>query len=83
MKTQKVKNPYVISQKQAEDALKENEERLRQIEDEMQKLRMFVEQTSDWVIITNRDGNIEYVNNAAKRFQGIKRGAYWKKPEAL
>ncbi|MEK6655803.1 MAG: EAL domain-containing protein [Nitrospirota bacterium] len=73
MKTQKVKNPYIISQKQAEDALKENEERLRQIEDEMQKLRMFVEQTSDWVIITNRDGNIEYVNNAAEAISGYKK----------
>ena len=66
MKTKKSKIQYIISQKQAEDALKENEERLRQIEDETQKLRMFVEQTSDWVIITNRDGNIEYVNNAAE-----------------
>lgn len=72
MKTQKVKNPY-ISQKQAEDALKENEKRLRQIEEETQKLRMFVEQTSDWVIITNRDGNIEYVNNAAEAISGYKK----------
>lgn len=73
MKTQKAKNKYVISQKQAEDALKENKERLRQIEEETQKLRMFVEQTSDWVIITNRDGNIEYVNNAAEAISGYKK----------
>lgn len=73
MKTQKVKNPYIISQKQAEDALKKNKERLRQIEEETQKLRMFVEQTSDWVIITNRDGNIEYVNNAAEAISGYKK----------
>lgn len=73
MKTQKVKNPYIISQKQAEDALKENEKRLRQIEEETQKLRMFVEQTSDWVIITNRDGDIEYVNNAAEAITGYKK----------
>ncbi len=73
MKTKKSKIQYIISQKQAEDALKENEERLRQIEDETQKLRMFVEQTSDWVIITNRDGNIEYVNNAAEAITGYKK----------
>ena len=34
---------------------------------------MFVEQTSDWVIITNRDGNIEYVNNAAEAITGYKK----------
>lgn len=73
MKTKKSKIQYIISQRQAEDALKENEERLRQIEDETQKLRMFVEQTSDWVIITNRDGNIEYVNNAAEAITGYKK----------
>lgn len=73
MKTQKVKNPYITSQKQAEDALKKKDERLRQIEEETQKLRMFVEQTSDWVIITNRDGNIEYVNNAAEAISGYKK----------
>ncbi|MBI3354839.1 MAG: EAL domain-containing protein, partial [Nitrospirae bacterium] len=73
LKTKKGKIQYIISQKQAEDALKENEERLRQIEEETQKLRMFVEQTSDWVIITNRDGNIEYVNNAAEAITGYKK----------
>lgn len=45
----------------------------KKAEKEMKKLSMSVEQSTDWVVITNRHGNIEYVNNAVKEITGYKR----------
>ncbi len=38
----------------------------RTLEQEAQKLNAAIEQTSDWVVITNKDGTIEYVNKAVE-----------------
>ena len=42
-------------------------------EKEMKKLSMSVEQSTDCVVITNKIGNIEYVNNAVEEITGYKR----------
>ena len=40
---------------------------------EMQKLAMAVEQSSDWILITDRKGRIEYVNDAVEDMTGYRR----------
>lgn len=42
-------------------------------EKEMKKLSMSVEQSTDCVVITDKIGNIEYVNNAVEEITGYKR----------
>ena len=39
----------------------------KHFEEESKKLNAAIEQTSDWVLITDRDGIIEYVNKAVER----------------
>lgn len=39
----------------------------KSLEEETQKLKAAIEQTSDWILITDRDGKIEYVNNSVER----------------
>jgi diguanylate cyclase (GGDEF)-like protein/PAS domain S-box-containing protein len=39
----------------------------KHFEEESKKLNAAIEQTSDWVLITDRDGTIEYVNKAVER----------------
>ncbi|MEW6088063.1 MAG: EAL domain-containing protein [bacterium] len=46
---------------------------LRQSEKEMRKLLLAVEQTTDWVIITNKTGDIEYINKAVEDISGYKK----------
>jgi diguanylate cyclase (GGDEF)-like protein/PAS domain S-box-containing protein len=45
----------------------------RQSEAEMQKLSQAVAQASDWVVITDKEGNIEYVNDATADMSGYTR----------
>lgn len=45
----------------------------KSIEDEMKKLTTALEQTSDWVLITDINGSIEYVNKAVERISGYGR----------
>jgi len=40
---------------------------------EMQKLAMAVEQSSDWILITDKEGRIEYVNDAVENITGYKK----------
>ena len=42
-------------------------------EKKMKKLSTAVEQSSDWILITDRDGRIEYVNDAVEQITGYKR----------
>ncbi|MBA4349363.1 MAG: hypothetical protein C0415_05175 [Thermodesulfovibrio sp.] len=42
-------------------------------EKEMTKLSMAIEQASDWVVITDSKGNIEYANKAVEEITGYKR----------
>jgi diguanylate cyclase (GGDEF)-like protein/PAS domain S-box-containing protein len=42
-------------------------------EKKMKKLSTAVEQSSDWILITDRDGRIEYVNDAVEQMTGYKR----------
>jgi len=44
---------------------------LKKAEQEMQKLSLAVQGTSDWVLITDRTGSIEYVNRAAEEISGF------------
>ncbi len=39
----------------------------KHLEEEAEKLNIAIEQTSDWVLITDRNGTIEYVNKAGER----------------
>jgi len=43
------------------------------IDKEMKKLSTAVEQSTDWILITDRKGNIEYVNKAVEQITGYKR----------
>jgi len=42
-------------------------------EEELRKLSLAVEQTSDWVLIAGTDGKIQYVNRAVERMTGYRR----------
>jgi diguanylate cyclase (GGDEF)-like protein/PAS domain S-box-containing protein len=46
----------------------------RMAEEEMRKLSSAIEQTADIVVITDKDGNIEYVNNAFTNATGYSKG---------
>jgi diguanylate cyclase (GGDEF)-like protein/PAS domain S-box-containing protein len=41
--------------------------------EEMKKLSTAVEQSSDWILITDREGNVEYVNKAVEQITGYKK----------
>jgi diguanylate cyclase (GGDEF)-like protein/PAS domain S-box-containing protein len=45
----------------------------KRVEEEMKNLSMSVEQSTDWVVITDREGNIEYINKAVEKITGYKR----------
>jgi diguanylate cyclase (GGDEF)-like protein/PAS domain S-box-containing protein len=45
----------------------------RLAEEKMKKLSMAVEQSSDWVLIADREGTIEYVNKAVEQITGYKK----------
>jgi PAS domain S-box-containing protein len=49
------------------------EEKRKEAEKKMKELATAVEQSSDWILITDRDGKIEYVNSAVERISGYKR----------
>ena len=49
------------------------EEKRKEAEKKMKELATAVEQSSDWILITDRDGKIEYANNAVERISGFKR----------
>ncbi len=42
-------------------------------EEELKKLSLAIEQSSDWVVITGMDGKIQYVNQAVEKITGYKR----------
>ncbi|HTX72346.1 MAG TPA: EAL domain-containing protein [Rectinemataceae bacterium] len=53
-------------------------------EEEMKKLSLAVEQTTDWVFITNREGIIEYSNNSAESITGYtKKEIIGRKPSII
>lgn len=54
----------VTEQKEAEKA------EHRKAEEEMRKLSLAVEGSSDWILITDRNGKIEYVNHAVEAISG-------------
>ena len=51
----------------------------KKTEEEMKKLSAAIAQSTDWVAITDRDGIIEYVNDAVERILGYERGALRKR----
>ena len=59
-------NPYVMEI--TEDITKE-----KGIELELNKVYQAIEQSSDWVVITDKDGNIEYANKIVEEITGYKR----------
>ena len=52
-------------------------------EKKMKELSTAVEQSSDWILITNTDGKIEYVNNAVERMSGYKKEEILNKTPSL
>ena len=53
-------------------------------EEEMKKLSLAVEQTTDWVFITNREGVIEYSNNIVESITGFtKKEIIGRKPNII
>ena len=59
-------NPYIMEL--IDDITKEKD-----IELELNKIYKAIEQLSDWVIITDKDGNIEYANKIVEDITGYKR----------
>lgn len=45
----------------------------KSLEEETKKLSTAIEQSSDWILITDRNGKIEYVNNAVERISNYHR----------
>jgi len=43
-------------------------------DEKMRKLSVAVEGSSDWVLVTNKDGGIEYANRAVEEMSGYKKG---------
>ncbi|MBI5205662.1 MAG: EAL domain-containing protein [Nitrospirae bacterium] len=55
---------------QMAESLQRNKAEHRKAEEEMKKLSFAVEGSSDWILITDRDGKIEYVNHAVEEMSG-------------
>lgn len=58
---------------EANKALREEVAERKRAEEEMKKLSLAVERASDWVLITDRDGNIEYLNRSVEEISGYKK----------
>lgn len=59
--------PYIIE-------LGEDITEIKRVEVELNKIYQAVEQASDWVVITDVNGNIEYANRVVEDITGYKRG---------
>jgi len=57
-----------------EEKVKERTKDLQQTASELEKFKLAVENTSDQVVITDLDGKIQYVNNAATKITGYNKG---------
>lgn len=61
----------ITFRKRAEAELKEKNEELERLADDLRKFQLAVDNTSDHIVITDKEGRVLYANKAAERMTGF------------